>query len=70
MLEFISGLLIDLSLFGGVVLFAMSFSKKFKKHQSKLIMTSVVLLVIWIVFIDMGAISEAFQQGVEAGRGN
>jgi len=69
MLEFISGLFIDLSLFVGIVIFGMSFFERFKRHQSKMIITSIVLLVIWIVFIDMGAISEAFQQGVEAGRG-
>ena len=70
MLEFIGGLLVDLSLFGGIALFGMSFFKKFKKHQSKMIITSVVLLVVWIAFIDMAALSEAFQQGVKAGRGN
>ena len=69
MLDFISGLFIDLSLFSGIILLALSFIKKFKKHQSKMVITSIVLIVIWIVFVDMGAISEAFQQGVEAGRG-
>ncbi|MDZ7720867.1 MAG: hypothetical protein U5K72_18760 [Balneolaceae bacterium] len=70
MLEFIGGLLVDLCLFGGIALFGMSFFKKFKKHQFKMIIFSIVLLVLWIVFIDMAALSEAFQQGVEAGRGN
>ncbi|MEX2398499.1 MAG: hypothetical protein WD432_00405 [Candidatus Saccharimonadales bacterium] len=70
MLEFISGLLVDLSLIGGIALLGMSFFKKFKKHQSKMIVCSIVLLVIWIMFVDMVAISEAFQQGFEAGKGN
>lgn len=33
-----------------------------------MIISSIVLIAIWIVFIDMAVITEAFQQGVEAGR--
>jgi len=69
MSEFIGGLLVDLSLFGGIALFGMSFFKKFKKHQSKMIISSIVLLAIWIVFIDMAALSDAFQQGYKAAGG-
>jgi len=69
MSEFIGGLLVDLSLFGGIALFGMSFFKKFKKHQSKMIISSIVLLAIWIVFIDMTALSDAFQQGYKAAGG-
>ncbi|NGP88465.1 hypothetical protein [Fodinibius halophilus] len=63
MLDFIIGLLVDLSLLGGIILFFMSFSKKFREYRSKLLIVSVVLITVGILSIDVASLSEAFQEG-------
>lgn len=68
MLDFIGGLLIDLSLIAGAILFVMSFFQKYKKHKLKMLIAGVILIAIGIIFFDMAAISEAYQNGVEWGR--
>ena len=69
MIDFISGLLVDLSLIGGVILVVLSFFRKYKKHRLKMVIAGVVLLAIGILFLDTAALSEAYQNGLERGRG-
>lgn len=68
MLEFISGLLIDLSLIGGIILFGISFSKKFRKHRTKMLVASLILVAVGLMFLDYSALSEAYQSGFESGK--
>ena len=67
-MDFIGGLLVDLSLFVGTLLFIMSFFKKYREHRYKMVTIGIVLIVIWWVFIDTASLQEAFQQGKEAAR--
>ena len=69
MIDFISGLLIDLSLIGGVILVVLSFFQKYKKHRAKMVIAGIVLFAIGILFLDSAALSEAYQNGFEWGRG-
>jgi len=66
MIEFISGLLVDLSLFGGVILLLISLNKKYKEQRLKMIAASVILIAVGLIFLDTGALSEAYQRGTEA----
>ncbi|WP_234572755.1 hypothetical protein [Rhodohalobacter sp. 614A] len=66
MLNFITGLLIDLSFFGGIILSVMSFFNRYKQHRFKLLTVGLILVTIGIIFLDTSAISEAFQKGREA----
>jgi hypothetical protein len=68
MLEFISGLLIDFSLIGGIILFGLSFSKKYRKHKAKMLVASLILIAVGFIFLDYSALSEAYQSGLESGR--
>ena len=70
MIDFISGLLVDLSLIGGVILVVLSFFQKYKKHRLKMVIAGLVLFTVGIIFLDTAALSEAYQNGVEWGRGN
>lgn len=68
-MDFISGLFIDLSLLGGIVLFIMSFFKKYKKYRYKMMIVGVALIVIWIAFVNTASLQEAYQEGYEAAQG-
>ena len=70
MIEFISGVLIDLSLIGGIILCGLSFSKKYRKHRSKMLFASLILIAIGIVFLDYSTLMEAYQTGFESRRNN
>ena len=70
MVEFIGGLLIDLSLIAGFILFVMSFFKKYKKHKSKMRLIGMTLIVIGLIFFDTSALSEAYQNGIDWGKNN
>ena len=70
MLDFIGGLLIDLSLIVGIILFVMSFFEKYKEHKSKMLVVSLSLIAIGLIFFDISAVSEAYQNGVEWGESN
>ena len=70
MLEFIIGLLIDLSLIGGIILCGLSFSKKYRKHRSKMLVASLILIAVGLIFMDYSALKEAYQSGIEYGRNN
>lgn len=61
------GVLVDLSLIGGIILFLISFLEKYKKHKMKMIIIGLALIVIGLIFIDVSAIQEAYQNGMEAG---
>lgn len=67
MLDFIGGILIDLSLLGGLILFALSFTQKFKNHKWKMVTASLILVLIGLIFFDTAAISEAYHNGVKTG---
>jgi len=69
MIEFISGLLVDLCLIGGVILLLISLRKKYKEHRVKMIVLSVILIAVGLIFLDTGALSEAYQRGTEAAEG-
>jgi len=69
MIEFISGLLADLCLIGGVILLLISLRKKYKEHRVKMIVLSVILIAVGLIFLDTGALSEAYQRGTEAAEG-
>jgi uncharacterized membrane protein HdeD (DUF308 family) len=69
MLDIISGLLVDLSLLGGVILCIMSFFNRYKQYRFKLLIMGLILLTVGIVFVDTAALSAAFQKGAEAARG-
>jgi len=66
MIEFISGLLVDLCLIGGIILLLISLRKKYKEHRVKMIVLSVILIAVGLIFLDTGALSEAYQRGTEA----
>ena len=66
--DLISGLFTELCLFGGVILFALSFAQKFNKHKSKMLIVSVLLIAVGLIFFDTAAVSEAYQQGYEWGK--
>ena len=68
--NFISGLFIDLSLLVGIVLFVMSFTQKFRKHKSKMLITGLALIAVGLVFLDTSVLSEAYQKGFEWGKNN
>ncbi|PAU92637.1 hypothetical protein CK503_15715 [Aliifodinibius salipaludis] len=68
-MDFIGGLLVDLSLLGGILLFIMSLFKKYREYRYKMIILGLVLIVIWWVFIDTASLQEAFQQGKEVAQG-
>lgn len=70
MFDFISGLLIDLSLITGIILLIMSFTTKFKKHKSKMIIAGMVLIGVGLTFFDTTALYEAYQNGVDWGKNN
>lgn len=70
MLEFISGIFIDLSLFGGIILLVLSFSNKFRKHKPIMLTAGAVLLAVGLIFFDATAVSEAYQNGLEWGKNN
>ncbi len=61
------GVLVDLSLIGGIILFLISFLEKYKKHKMKMIIVGLALIAIGLIFIDVSAIHEAYQSGMEAG---
>lgn len=61
------GILVDLSLIGGIILFLISFLEKYKKHKMKMIIVGLVLIAIGLIFIDVSAIQEAYQSGMDAG---
>lgn len=61
------GILVDLSLIAGIVLFVISFLKKYKKHKMKMMIAGLVLIAIGLIFFDVSAIQEAYQSGMEAG---
>jgi len=61
------GILVDLSLIGGVILFFMGFLEKYKNHKMKMLIVGLVLIVIGLIFIDWSAIYEAYQNGLQAG---
>ena len=65
MIEMIAANLIDLSIVAGIVLFFMSFLRKYKKHRAKMITASIVLFALGIAFIDIDALHEAYQKGRE-----
>ncbi len=65
--DLITGILIDLSLIGGVILFLVSFFKKYKEYRLKMLIVSLILIAVGIIFIDISAISEAYQSGLEFG---
>ncbi len=69
MIEFISGLLVDLCLIGGVILLLISLKKKYKEQRLKMIIVSVILIAVGLIFLDTGALSEAYQRGTEAAEG-
>lgn len=69
MLDIISGLLIDISLFGGIILCIMSFFKRYKQYRSKLLIIGLILVTVGIVFLETAALSEAFQKGAETAKG-
>lgn len=66
MIEFISGLLIDLSILGGLIVFGLSFSGKYKKHRSKMLVASLILIAVGLMFLDYSALKEAYQSGLES----
>ena len=66
MLEFIGELFMDVSLFVGIILLALSFSKKFRRYRSRMLVASVALIAVGIIFFDSTAVSEAYQSGKEA----
>lgn len=68
MIEFISGLLVDLCLIGGVILLLTSLRKKFKEQRLKMIALSVILIAVGLIFLDTGALNEAYQRGAEFDR--
>lgn len=69
MIEFISGLLVDLCLIGGVILLLISLKKKYNEQRLKMIIVGVILIAVGLIFLDTGALSEAYQRGTEAAGG-
>jgi hypothetical protein len=69
MIEFISGLLVDLCLIGGIILLLISLKKKFKEQRLKMIVISVILIAVGLIFLDTEALNEAYQRGREAAEG-
>ena len=69
MIEFISGLLVDLCLIGGIILLLISLKKKFKEQRLKMIVVSVILIAVGLIFLDTGALTEAYERGREAAEG-
>lgn len=68
MLEFIRGLFVDLSIIGGIILFAVSFSNKYRIHRTKLLVAGIILIIAGFIFIDGSAIAQAYQNGLEWGK--
>lgn len=68
-MDLIGGLLVDLSLLGAIILFIMSFFKKYRQYRYKMIILGLVLIVIWWAFIDTASLQEAALQGKEAAQG-
>jgi hypothetical protein len=70
MFEFLSGLFLDLSLIGGIILLLISPFQKFREHRKILIPIGLVLVIIGITFIDWNALREGFWDGYNAANGN
>lgn len=66
MFNFMLGVLVDVSLIGGVILFFMSFSKKYKSRQTTLLIAGMVLVILGLIFLDSSALYDSFQKGYEA----
>lgn len=66
MIANLSGIIVDVALIGGLILFCMSFIKKFSPHNTKLLVAGVVLIALGLFFIDTSALYEAFQSGYNA----
>jgi hypothetical protein len=48
----------------------MSFTQKFRKHKSKMLITGLALIAVGLVFLDTSVLSEAYQKGFEWGKNN
>lgn len=70
MVEFITGLLSELSILAGITMFIMGFFEKFKEYKVKMITIGVILIIIGVAFFDTAGISEAYHKGFEYGNNN
>ncbi|MDZ7719559.1 MAG: hypothetical protein U5K72_12145 [Balneolaceae bacterium] len=69
MIDFLSGLFLDLLLFGGIILLLISPFQKFKEHRKYLIPLGLIFVAIGIAFIDWGAVQAAYWEGYDAANG-
>lgn len=68
-MDFITGLLVDLSFFGGIILFIMSFFKKYRENRYKMMVLGIILVIIGLVFLDYASLQEAYREGYEVAQG-
>jgi cytochrome c biogenesis protein CcdA len=68
-MDFFTGLLVDLSLFGGIILFIMSFFKKYRDNRYKMMIIGIILVIVGLVFLDYASLQEAYLEGYEAAQG-
>lgn len=61
------GILLDVGLIAGIGLLIASFTNRYKKHRTKFIAIGIVLILLWVFFVDWSAMEAAYQRGVEAG---
>lgn len=69
-MESFIGILLDVGLFAGIGLLIASFTNRYKHHRLKFITLGCILILLWAFFVDWAELQTAYQQGVEAGRGN
>lgn len=67
-MDFITGLLVDLSFFGGIILFIMSFFKKYRENRYKMMVLG-IMVIIGLVFLDYASLQEAYREGYEVAQG-
>ena len=64
-MDFLDGLLTDLVLFSGIVLFFLGFFKRHRQNRIKYIIAGIILVALGLGFTDWQSVYEAGQNGRE-----
>ncbi|WP_441000032.1 hypothetical protein [Fodinibius sp. SL11] len=68
-MDFIDELLVDLCFIGGIIIFIISFFKKYREYRYAMMLIGVLLVFIGLIFLDTGSLQEVYQKGYEAAQG-
>lgn len=68
MVDFFSGIFLDLLLISGILLLLMSPFKKFKEYRKVMIPLGILFVIIGLTFFDWNAAREAFWEGYQSAR--